>query len=54
MRRSASLDKLLGGGAILHGVDGFARVIFEIAQQGFELLFHLADFGLLLFLAFHR
>ena len=44
--------KLLRGGAILNGIDRFAGVIFEIAQQALELLFHLADFGLLVFLAF--
>ena len=40
--------KFLGGGAILDFVDCFARVIFEVAQQAFQLLFHFADFGLLL------
>src|SRR5579863_5690361 len=46
--------KLLGGGAILDGVDGFAGVVFEVAQKSFELLLHFANFGLLLFFSFHR
>ena len=41
--------KLLRRGAILHRIHFLARVIFEIAQQAFQLLLHLADFGLLLF-----
>ncbi len=40
--------ELLRGHAILHGVDRFAGVIFEIAQQAVEFFLHLADFGLLL------
>ena len=44
--------KLLRGGAVLHGTYCFARVILKIAQQAFQLLFHLADFDLLLFAPF--
>ena len=44
--------ELLGGGAVLHGVDGFAGVIFEVAKHGFQLLFHFVEFGLLVFAAF--
>jgi len=38
----ASLEKLLRSSAILNGVDGFAGVIFEVAQEAFQLLLHLA------------
>ena len=51
MRRSASLPSFLGGGAILHGVDGLASVVLEVAQEGFELLLHLANFCPLFFAA---
>ena len=51
MRRSASFDNFCCGGAILHGIHGFARVVFEVAEESFELRLHLANFGLLFFAA---
>ena len=44
--------KLLRGGAVLHGIDGFAGVVLEVAEESFEFLLHLADLGLLLFASF--
>ena len=46
------LRELLGGHAILHGIHGFPRVVFEITQQVVELLFQLTNLGLLFFPAF--
>jgi hypothetical protein len=44
--------EFLRGGSILNGIDRFAGVIFEVAENALQFLFHLADFDLLLFLAF--
>ncbi len=43
--------KHLRRGAILDSIHSLARVVFEIAQDAFQLLLHLADLGLLLFFA---
>ena len=43
------LAELLGGGAILHGGDGLAGVVLEVAHERVELLLQIADlFALLL------
>ncbi len=46
------LAKLRGGGAILHGGDGLAGVVLEIAHEGVQLLLQVADFIALLLEAF--
>ena len=52
MRRSASFENFLRGRAILDGGDRLARVILEVAENTLELFLHVANLGLLLFLAF--
>ena len=42
------LAQFLGGGAVLHGGDGLAGVVLEVAQERIELLLHVTDFFALL------
>ena len=44
--------ELLGGGAVLNGMDGLAGVVLKILEQAVQLLLHLADFVPLLSRAF--
>jgi len=44
--------QLLRGGSVLHSVHRLARVVLEVAEESFQLVFHLANFGLLFFAAF--
>src|SRR5581483_4066311 len=43
--------ELLGGGTVLNGVYRLARLVFEVTQHTIELVFHFANFRLLLFAA---